>query len=96
MLIANQQRIDFRNYGDETVLSESVVYNHQWSTNDPVFMTSELHLDTLRDETDLFTFVPHIHRLMHLSFGHQAPSSWIFYPTKYKFFGFQINLSDRE
>ena len=61
----------------------------------PTFTVAELHADKLIDKTLAINAFPGVETsFINIDVKDTFPSAWKDYPLKYKFVGFQINLSD--
>ena len=49
LMIKNHQRVDYGQFGINSIVNESVIYNQQWSTLEPTFTEARLYLALFKD-----------------------------------------------
>ena len=96
-IVYNHETVQMDKYGADSIKTEARVMNYQWSEKEPSFLMAKLQTDTLEDSASWFNLGQYQERsFTQLSLGRMYSSAWNSYPAKYKFFGLQINASDKK
>jgi hypothetical protein len=81
---------------NDSISKKSSLKNQQFNASVPSWISGKIHSDVVEDETDYIKFgVNEYERpFKYVDLGTLSPSTWTNYPTKYKFFSFNLHASD--
>lgn len=93
VMMYNQERFDQRYYEDNPIFKEAVFKNVQFDHKNPNFIHSEISLTEVQDEISYLQIGQFDEvEFFKLDIGNIEPSSWIQWPTRYKFTGVEVLL----
>ena len=105
MFVHNDEKLDLKHFGSESIERDVTVMSYQYSSDHPVYVMSRVHRDQLWDKTTFLNIGPKVeYDFTYLTTIGERASSWnVYFPADnkhgddephYKFFGFQLNVND--
>ena len=92
-MMYNQERFDQRYYDANPIFKEAVFKNVQFDHKSPNFIHSEISLTEVQDEISYLQIGQFDEvEFFSLDIGNIEPSSWIQWPSRYKFTGVEVLL----